>query len=139
MNSRLLLLILFLLCFSVTVHSATSIPATGGLDLGAVATQLMEPVSVLGDFLNTACLVIGISFIFAGVVKYSQHRNSPLEIPISTVVFLFIAGVALLLLPLAYMLAGDQAAPYSERSSAAAAVQTETNTHTQTNADTSAP
>ncbi|HTM63852.1 MAG TPA: hypothetical protein VL360_05065 [Gammaproteobacteria bacterium] len=68
--------------------------------LGGVANNIMDPVGVASDFIYTGSIVIGGSFVFAAIVKYFDHRRSPLMVPISTVVFLFIAGVVLLMLPL---------------------------------------
>lgn len=73
--------------------------ATG---IGAVANNLMTPVGLFSDFIYTGCIVLGASFIFAGIIKYIDHRRSPLFVPISTVVFLFFAGILLLILPFAY-------------------------------------
>ncbi len=70
--------------------------------LGGMANNLMTPVSVLSGFLNSACLLVGSFFVFAGIIKYMEHRRSPLMVTISTVVFLFIAGIVLMLLPLVY-------------------------------------
>ena|SRR3990167_3278240 len=71
--------------------------------LGGVAQNLMDPVEFFSDFVYTGCIVIGSSFLFASLIKYFEHRRSPLMVPISTVVFLLIAGILLLLLPfLAY-------------------------------------
>jgi hypothetical protein len=67
---------------------------------GGVAQNLMEPVTFFSDFIQTGCLLIGMSFLFASIIKYFEHRRSPLMVPISTVVFLLIAGIVLILLPL---------------------------------------
>lgn len=72
--------------------------------IGGMARNMMEPVALFSDFVYTGCIVIGGSFVFASIIKYFEHRRSPLMVPISTVVFLFIAGGLLLLLPfLAYI------------------------------------
>lgn len=67
--------------------------------LGGVAQNLMDPVGLFSDFVYSGCIIIGGAFVFASVVKYFEHRRSPLMVPMSTVVFLFVAGVLLLLLP----------------------------------------
>lgn len=67
--------------------------------IGLVAGNLMEPVGVLSDFVHSACFIIGGSFLFACIIKYFEHRRSPLMVPISTVVFLLIAGIILICLP----------------------------------------
>lgn len=72
--------------------------------IGLVATNMMEPVTLMSDFVNSACFIIGGSFLFATIIKYIEHRRSPLMVPISTVVFLLIAGIVLIILPFAYMI-----------------------------------
>ncbi|OGT37908.1 MAG: hypothetical protein A3F12_07240 [Gammaproteobacteria bacterium RIFCSPHIGHO2_12_FULL_38_14] len=69
------------------------------LGLGRVMQNMLDPLSVLSDFIQTACFVIGGSFIFASFIKYIEHRRNPLMVPISTVVLLLIMGIVLVLLP----------------------------------------
>ncbi len=78
---------------------ATASFAQGG-GIGTVANNMMDPVTVFYQFIQSGCLLIGGGFIFASIVKYFEHRRSPLMVPISTVVFLLIAGTILVLLPL---------------------------------------
>lgn len=86
--------------------------ADHSVGLANVAQNLMEPVGVVADFVQTGCLVIGGAFIFTSIIRYIEHRRSPLMTPISTVVFLFIAGILLILLPfLSYMV--DSGIQYS--------------------------
>lgn len=82
------------------------------IGIGGVAHHIMGPVSLFSDFIYTACFILGGSFLFAGVIKYIDHRRSPLQIPLSTVVFLFFAGLLFLLIPFAYLLI-EHATPYS--------------------------
>ena len=82
------------------------------LGIGKVADNLMAPIEVLANFIHAGCILIGGSFIFAGVIKYIEHRRSPLMVPISTVIFLFIAGAVLILLPLLAYLT-QNGLPYS--------------------------
>lgn len=89
-----LLYLFILLVYSIPVAAETL--KTG---LGGVANNLMSPVNVLSNFIGSACLLLGIVFIFASIVKYIEHRRSPLMVPISTVLFLLIAGLILLCLP----------------------------------------
>src|SRR3990167_11486830 len=70
-----------------------------GHDAGGVAEDMLESVGLFGDFVNAGCLMLGVSFLFASLVKYIEHRRSPLMVPISTVVFLLIGGSVLLLIP----------------------------------------
>ena len=89
--------ILILFLFPITVFAEKS------AGFGLVAQNMMEPVGLMNDFVNSACFVMGAAFIFSAIVKYIEHRRSPMMITISTVVFLFIAGILLILLPFAYM------------------------------------
>lgn len=82
--------------------------------VGGMASNLMNPVSVMSGFLSSACLLVGGAFLFASIIKYVEHRRSPLMVTMGTVIFLFIAGVVLILLPLTYMLT-DSGLPYSLR------------------------
>lgn len=101
-SRKIVLKIILFLCF--ICFSSIGI-ADGGI--GDVAENLMEPLSLISDFVNTGCFIIGGSFLFASLIKYIDHRRSPLMVPISTVIFLFIAGLALILLPfLAYVAEG---------------------------------
>lgn len=84
----------------------------GASSLGAVAMNLLSPVTIFSDFVNTGCLVIGGSFIFASIVRYFEHRRSPLMVPISTVIFLLVAGIILILLPFLYLVT-KSGIPYS--------------------------
>ena len=79
----------------------TIVFAAPPVGIGSVANNLLGPVSFLSDFLYTTCFIIGGSFIFASIVKYFDHKRNPLAVPMSTVVFLLIAGCALLVLPFA--------------------------------------
>ena len=72
---------------------------------GGMAKSMMEPVNILSDFVSSVALILGIMFIFGSFIKYLQYRVNPLAVPISTVVFLLICGIVLVLLPLAYKLA----------------------------------
>lgn len=74
--------------------------AAKSLGIGTVATNLMDPVSVMADFLHSACVLVGGAFLFASIIKYFEHRRSPTMVPMSTVVFLLIAGLVLISLPL---------------------------------------
>jgi hypothetical protein len=75
-----------------------------GVGAGKVAENLMEPVSILANFIGSMSIVVGISCLFACFLKYMQHRVNPLVAPISTVIMLLIMGIVLLCLPWAYKL-----------------------------------
>jgi hypothetical protein len=72
--------------------------------LAGVANNLMEPVSILANFIGSMSIVIGLSFLLATILKYLQHRVNPMAVPISTVVLLLIMGVLLVGIPFLYKL-----------------------------------
>lgn len=86
-----------------TVSSGTQNTTTNNsTGLGSVAANLMEPVEIVAGFLSGASIIVGMTCLFAGFVRYMQHRVNPLAHPISTVITLVILGILLLLLPLIY-------------------------------------
>ena len=84
-------------------YPAILLASSSPTGIGSVATNILEPVSLISDFIHSACFILGGAFLFASLIKYIEHRRNPLMTPISTVVFLVIAGIVLILLPfLAY-------------------------------------
>ncbi|MES2219022.1 MAG: hypothetical protein V4501_11500 [Pseudomonadota bacterium] len=72
--------------------------------IGGVANNLMDPVNMFANFIGSGSIVVGIAFLLAAFVKYNQHKRNEMAAPISTVIFLFIAGLLLLAIPFAYKL-----------------------------------
>jgi hypothetical protein len=72
--------------------------------IGLVATNLMEPVTMLAYFVYSMSISVGICLVFGSFVKYMRHRQNPMAVPISTVIILFIMGAVLLCLPFIYKL-----------------------------------
>jgi hypothetical protein len=107
MNMRNTMWKLISLCLLPIAAWAESNPGLGG-----VAQNLMEPVGFFSDFIQSGCFLIGGSFVFASIIKYFEHRRSPLMVPISTVVFLLIAGIILILLPLLSLIT-EHGVPYA--------------------------
>jgi hypothetical protein len=82
------------------------------LSVGKVAENITEPIEVVSGFVSVGCLLVGVSCLFAAIVKYFEHRKSPLAVPMSTVVWLVIIGLVLLILPFAYMIT-ENGIPFS--------------------------
>jgi hypothetical protein len=83
-----------------------SLAAAQPTGIGSVAENMLDPLGLISDFVYMACFTLGASFLFAAIVKYFDHRRSPLMVPISTVIFFFVAGILLLLLPCLSYLSG---------------------------------
>ncbi len=81
-----------------------SVLATNNLSFGVVAQNMTEPMEVVSAFVSVGCLVVGVSCLFACIVKYFEHRRNPLYVSLSTVVWLLIIGLLLLILPFAYII-----------------------------------
>ncbi len=83
--------------------------------IGDIAGNMMTAVVVVSQFLTGGSLVIGIICLLASFIRYLEHRSNPLAHPISTVIMLFVIGVALILLPFIYMLT-ESGIPFSPHS-----------------------
>lgn len=99
---------IFLIVFSTAVFA-------DNVDLGKVAKNLYEPVSVLSELISTASIIIGVSFLFGALLRYMQYRQNPLAAPLGSVITLLIMGIVLILLPLVYLFT-EGGIPYSYRS-----------------------
>ncbi len=92
----LLFILLSLLIPSIAIASASS--------LGEIAENLMEPVTIVSDFIGTASIIVGICSLFGAFLRYMQHRVNPMVAPISTIFLLIAMGLALIGLPFIYLL-----------------------------------
>lgn len=106
MNKQFLRILTLLVILNGFVFTNMAI-AESTVGLGQVAKNLLEPVDVISAFVNTACFAIGGAFLFTSLIKYFEHKRSPMMVPISTVVFLVIAGIILILLPFLSLLTGN--------------------------------
>jgi len=86
------------------ISIAATIRATS---LGDMAQDLLEPVTIISDFVNTAAIVVGICCLLGAFLRFLEYRKNQMVSPISTVVLLFIMGLALLGLPFIYKLTGE--------------------------------
>jgi len=86
---------------------SSEILAKQAISFGSMAANITEPIDIVAGFVSVACLLLGVCCLFASLVKYLEHRRSPLFIPISTVLWLVIIGLLLLILPFAYVITGN--------------------------------
>ncbi len=100
------------LFLSLSALAANNNKPSTELGAGKVAENLLGPLGLLSDLISTLAFVIGASFLFASLIKYIEHRRSPLMVPISTVVYLFFVGLLLLLLPFVSYIT-ESGLPYS--------------------------
>lgn len=102
---RVFLAVLLLLASQIAL-------AANNLSFGQVAVNMTEPIEAVSGFVSIGCLMVGVACLFATVVKYFEHRRNPLYVPLSTVIWLLIIGLLLLLLPFAYIIT-DNGIPFS--------------------------
>lgn len=86
--------------------------AWNDLSFGLVAQNITEPLEVVSGFVSVGCLIVGLACLFASLVKFFEYRRNPLAIQLSTVVWLFIIGLLLLILPFAYIIT-ENGIPFS--------------------------
>jgi uncharacterized membrane protein len=86
---------------SSTAEKTAKVAVSG---IGAVAENLLIPVTVASSFLSGIAVILGVSCVFSAFLRYMQHRINPLAQPMSMVVTLAILGILLLLLPFIYKL-----------------------------------
>lgn len=89
---------LFLSSAALAAHS-NSRP----IGIGAAATNFMEPVTIMANFMGSLAIIVGLSFILGSFLKYLEFRANPYGAQFGTVIFLLLLGILLMLLPLAYM------------------------------------
>ncbi len=98
MNTILRVLILLALDFIVSASRAEGI--------GQFAGQLIEPVTILSNFVSTGSFIVGVMVLISALMRYMQYRVNPLAVPLSTVIVLLLLGIMLVALPFVYMLTG---------------------------------
>lgn len=76
--------------------------ADNDFGFGEIAVYFTEPIKAATSVVSNASIVVGVSFLFAALLRYLQYRVNPLAAPISNVIFLLILGIVLVCLPLIY-------------------------------------
>lgn len=94
----------FLFIPLVIILGSSPITVLAASGFGAVANNLMTPISIVSNFMYSASLVLGSTSLFAAFLKYLQFRVNPLANPIGRVVVLLIIGVLFICLPLIHKL-----------------------------------
>lgn len=98
-------LLLRTICLIAMFFVETGVYSADG-SIGDLANDLMEPVSILSDFIGTGSLIIGITCLFGAFLRYMQYRVNPLMSPMSTVIVLLILGLLLVCVPFLYKVLG---------------------------------
>lgn len=99
MNTIILRLMIFMV-------SCLPIPALCTEGIGHFAGELVEPVTILSNFISTGSFIVGIMLLVSALMRYMQYRVNPLASPLSTVIVLLVLGLMLVSLPFVYLLLG---------------------------------
>lgn len=92
----------FISLFSSVIAIAATESTTPSI--GHFAADLMEPVGILGNFMRTASLMLGVMCLFSAFLRYMQHRVNRLASPLSGVITMIILAIFLLCLPFLHLL-----------------------------------
>ncbi len=99
MNTIILRLMIFMMfCLPMQARCAQGI--------GHFAGELVEPVTILSNFISTGSFIVGVMLLVSALMRYMQYRVNPLASPISTVIVLLVLGIMLVSLPFVYLLIG---------------------------------
>jgi hypothetical protein len=101
-------ILLLFFCLLIPVLALADEEVVG---IGKVASNILEPVLIVSDFVCSASIIIGVSSLFGALLKYMQHRVNPLAAPLSTVIVMLFVGIVLVALPFAYLLT-ENGIPY---------------------------
>jgi hypothetical protein len=93
---RSVLLLLYAL-ISV-LYSCSAYGAPAGHSFGDVASNIYEPVSIIIQLVRAVSFISGSGLLLGGMVKYIDYRRNPIAVRLSTVAFMFIFGVSLILI-----------------------------------------
>jgi hypothetical protein len=104
---------LFSIIRVLIIFSITLVPSFvfAGEGIGGLAENLLEPIAIISDFINSAAIILGASALMAAILKYKQYRKNPHASPLGKIIWLFIIGVVLVFLPLVYKLT-ESGIPY---------------------------
>jgi hypothetical protein len=91
----LLLSALISMLYSFSVYGA---PVGLNHSFGEVASNIYEPVSIIIQLVRAVSFISGGGLILGGLIKYIDYRRNPIAVRLSTVTFMFIFGVSLILI-----------------------------------------
>lgn len=68
--------------------------------LGDLANTIYEPVSIVIQLVRAVSIICGAGLLLGGILKFVDYRRNPMQVRSSTVVFMFIFGLSLILVGL---------------------------------------
>lgn len=96
-------MMVLLFCFYCFLSMSTAWADYSG-GLGEVADNIRGPFEMARYFFNAGSYVLGIGFLIGSFFRFLKFRYNPQEAPLSSVIMLFLVGIAFILVPLSYQL-----------------------------------
>jgi len=61
-----------------------------------IAANIIAPIIGVTEIVHVICTIAGVGVLAGALVKFSQHRRNPNEVPISTPFIMILLGIALI-------------------------------------------
>lgn len=87
-----------LFCLFLSLFYSCNVVATAGL--GEVAQGIYEPISIVIQLVRAVSIISGSGLILGSLIRYRDYRRNPVAVRLSSVLFMFIFGSALILVGL---------------------------------------
>jgi uncharacterized membrane protein len=84
-----------LFCILLSTLYSCNINALAGI--GEVAAQIYEPVAVMIQLVRSVSIICGSGLILGGILRYVDYRRNPAAVRLSVVIFMFVFGIALII------------------------------------------
>lgn len=81
------------------------------MNIGQFAKELTTPVEVLGGFIRTGSLILGVICFFAGFIQFLEYRKNAYAAPLSSVLALLLPAIAFTSLPFLSFIIGVEVNP----------------------------
>lgn len=96
---RVLAVVVGLTAFICSGLALASGPATSGIALSVIGSNINQSVSVLATILSDIALIAGVGFVMASFFKFHQHKLNPTQVSLSQGITLILIGAGLILFP----------------------------------------
>jgi hypothetical protein len=101
----------FCAVFFVSTITKAEEPEKNVMSIGQFAKELTPPVGILGDFITTGSLILGVVCFFWGFLQFLEYRKNPYTAPLSSVFSRVLPAIALVSLPFLSIILGVEVNP----------------------------
>ncbi len=89
--------LVFIICILLSTVYSCNVVAQG---IGEVAANIYQPVTVIISLVKAVGVICGSGLMLGGVLRYFDYRRNPVAVRLSMVLFMFIFGMALIIVGL---------------------------------------